>query len=148
VEALGPRQDDPRVATFALVRAFYERIWNAGETGAAVELLAADFCFRGSLGPEMRGRDAFCEYVRSVRSPLGGYRCDILDCVTEGAQAFAKMRFSGLHIGPFRGFAPTGKSVQWLGAALFRVHGPLITELWVLGDLISLDATLKANATV
>ena len=39
-----------------MVRAFYDRIWNAGDTGAADELLAEDFRFRGSLGPEMRGR--------------------------------------------------------------------------------------------
>jgi predicted ester cyclase len=81
---------------------------------AAAEILAPDFAFRGSLGPEMRGREAFCEYVRSVRTPLEGYRCDILDCVTEGEKAFAKMRFSGVHVGPFRGYTPTGKSVHAL----------------------------------
>jgi steroid delta-isomerase-like uncharacterized protein len=127
------------------VQQFYERIWNAGNLQAAAELLAPDFAFRGSLGPEMRGRRAFCEYVSSVKYALDGYRCDILDCVTEGQKCFAKMRFSGVHIAPFRGYAPTGKSVQWLGAALFKVHENQIAELWVLGDLISLDAALKEN---
>jgi steroid delta-isomerase-like uncharacterized protein len=129
-----------------LVRAFYERIWNAGELEAARELLAADFAFRGSLGPEMRGREAFCEYVRSVRSALADYRCEILDCVTEDQRAFARMRFGGIHVGIFRGHAPTGKAVQWLGAALFRFADGLIAELWVLGDLVSLDETLQQNA--
>jgi predicted ester cyclase len=129
----------------AFVREFYERIWNAGDLQAADELLAGEFAFRGSLGPEMRGRRAFCEYVSSVRSALDSYRCDILDCVTEGHKCFAKMRFSGVHIGPFRGYAPTGKSVHWLGAALFKIHENQIAELWVLGDLISLDAALREN---
>jgi predicted ester cyclase len=141
------RHDAP-LTTTELVRQFYERIWNAGDTGAAVELLAQNFSFRGSLGSEMRGRDAFCEYVRSVRAALDGYHCDILDCVTEGERAFAKMRFSGFHTGPFRGYSPTGKSVQWLGAALFRVQGPLIVDLWVLGDLVSLESNLKDNTEV
>ena len=57
------------------------------------------------------------------------------------------MRFSGVHIAPFRGYAPTGKPVQWLGAALFRIHGHQIAELWVLGDLVSLDAVLEENAS-
>jgi predicted ester cyclase len=140
------QHDKTRKTTFGLVQAFYERIWNAGDTGATVQLLDPDFIFRGSLGAEMRGRDAFCRYVRSVRSALDSYRCDILDCVTEGERAFAKMRFCGIHVGQFRGFAPTHKSVQWLGAALFRVEGPLIAELWVLGDLVSLEANLKENA--
>lgn len=129
-----------------LVRAFYERIWNAGELEAARELLAADFAFRGSLGPTTRGREAFCEYVRSVRSALADYRCEILDCVTEDQKAFAKMRFCGVHVGNFRGHAPTGRPVQWLGAALFRCANGLIAELWVLGDLASLDETLQQNA--
>lgn len=129
-----------------LMRAFYERIWNAGDTGAAEDLLAEDFAFRGSLGPEMRGREAFCDYVRMVRTALDRYRCEVLDCVTEGEQVFAKMRFSGIHVGQFRGYAPTGRPVQWLGAALFRVRGPLISELWVLGDLLSLEADLNKDA--
>jgi steroid delta-isomerase-like uncharacterized protein len=140
------RHDDVRASTLQLVRAFYERIWNAGDTGAAVDLLAQDFAFRGSLGAEMRGREAFCDYVRAVRSALDGYRCDILDCLTEGERAFAKMRFSGIHVGTFRSYAPSGKRVQWLGAALFRVRGSHIAELWVLADLLSLEANLSENA--
>ena len=128
-----------------LVEAFYERIWNTGDLGAADSLLSEDFSFRGSLGSELRGREAFGDYVRSVRNALGNYRCEILDCVTEGQQAFAKMRFSGIHRGPFRGYSPTGKSVHWLGAALFRFERHAIVELWVLGDLAGLDAMLRTH---
>ena len=130
-----------------LVQAFYERIWNSGDLAAASDLLSEDFIFRGSLGNELRGRDAFLQYVRSVRGALANYNCEILDCVTEGNKAFAKMRFSGDHVAPFRGFKPTGKPVQWLGAALFVMDGKVISELWVLGALIALDALLQANAT-
>jgi len=49
-------------------------------------------------------------------------------------------------VGPFKGYAPTGKPVQWFGAALFRIDGRSIAELWVLGDLLSLEADLKKNA--
>jgi predicted ester cyclase len=144
---LAMQSDDSHApTTLGLVRAFYERIWNAGDTNSSLELLVPDFIFRGSLGVEMRGRLEFCGYVRSVRAALRDYRCEILECVTEGDRAFAKMRFSGIHVGPFRGFTPSEKSVQWLGAALFQVQLPLISELWVLGDLISLDENLRANA--
>jgi hypothetical protein len=36
--------------------------------------------------------------------------------------------------------------VYWLGAALFVFAGGRITDLWVLGDLFSLDAILQNNA--
>jgi steroid delta-isomerase-like uncharacterized protein len=128
-----------------LVEAFYQRIWNEGDERAIPELLAEDFSFRGSLGMELRGREAFKEYVRSIRTALAHYQCDILACVTEGDQAFAKMRFSGIHVGAFRGYAATGKPIQWLGAALFCFADGVIKEVWVLGDLARLDALLKAN---
>jgi steroid delta-isomerase-like uncharacterized protein len=133
------------MSTPQLVEAFYDRIWNAGEPTAIADLLATDFLFRGSLGAELKGQGAFTEYVRSVRDALAEYRCEILVCVTEADQAFAKMRFSGLHVRPFRGFAPTGKSVHWLGAALFHFKDEVIQDLWVLGDLSQLDAALKSN---
>jgi predicted ester cyclase len=81
-----------------------------------------------------------------VRGALAGYHCEILACVAEGNKAFAKMRFSGVHVAPFRGYQPTGRPVHWLGAALFLFDGEVIAELWVLGDLAGLDAVLQANA--
>jgi steroid delta-isomerase-like uncharacterized protein len=134
------------VTTQRIVEAFYSRIWNRGDLAATSDLLTKDFRFRGSLGPELRGHDAFGEYVRSVRGALADYNCEILDCVTEENKAFAKMSVSGVHVAEFRGYQPTGKTVRWLGAALFRIEGELISELWVLGDLVGLDAVLIENA--
>jgi len=129
-----------------LVRHFYERIWEQGNLDAVSQLVAKDFVFRGSLGSEVRGRDAFLEYVRGIRAAVGDYRAEILACVTEELFAFAKMRFGGRHVGQLRGCAPTGKPVAWLAAALFRFEEGVIVELWVLGDLEGLDALLEANA--
>ena len=128
-----------------LIQQFYDRIWNAGDLEAVGDLLSDDFLFRGSLGSESKGREDFTDYVRSVRGSLSNYRCEILECVTENEQAFAKMRFSGVHTGQFRGYTPTGLPVHWLGAALFRFAEDSVAELWVLGDLTGLDALLKTN---
>jgi steroid delta-isomerase-like uncharacterized protein len=129
----------------SLLEAFYARIWNQGDLDAVPELLAKDFMFRGSLGQEIQGHEAFKDYVRSVRGALASYRCETLTCVTEGQQAFAKMRFSGVHVGTFRDYPGTGKGVHWLGAALFRFDEGVIAELWVLGDLVGLDSVLRSN---
>ena len=131
----------------SLVEAFYDRIWNEGDESAVSELLSENFTFRGSLGAELYGREAFKQYVRSVRGSLANYRCEILACVTEGDQAFAKMRFWGIHVAPFRGYAASGKPVEWLGAALFHFCDGAIAEVWVLGDLVGLDALLKNNVS-
>ncbi|MFH1184878.1 MAG: ester cyclase [Chloroflexota bacterium] len=130
-----------------LVQSFYARIWNSGDEYVE-DLLSADLSFHGSLGTETVGRLAFLEYVRSVRGSLAEYHCEILACVTELPRAFARMRFSGMHAAPFRGFAPTGKRVHWEGAALFTFRESTICALWVLGDLAGLDEVLRANAAV
>ncbi|MGB6132714.1 MAG: ester cyclase [Acidobacteriaceae bacterium] len=135
------RDPNPR----ELVNAFYERIWNTGDLSAIPDLLTENFEFRGSLGSELVGREAFGGYVCAVREALAGYRCEILECVSERGRAFAKMRFSGVHVAPFRGFEPTGKAVQWMGAALFDSKDGLISSLWVLGDIAGLDALLTLN---
>jgi predicted ester cyclase len=110
-------------------------------------LLHEEFTFRGSLGAERKGHAGFASYVEMVRGALAGYRCDVLDLVAEGRRAFARMRFSGVHVGEFLGHAPSGKRVEWMGAALFTVGDDgRISDLWVLGDLHALPAQLRANA--
>jgi len=134
------------MSTPQLVTDFYGRIWNSGELDAIPELLSPEFRFRGSLGAEFQGHESFAGYVTTVRGALSGYRCDFLECIQEADRAFAKMRFSGVHTGDFRGFPATGKPVSWLGAALFRFEHNHIADLWVLGDLAGLDALLQWNA--
>jgi len=134
------------MSTPTLVIDFYERIWNSGHAKALADLLTPDFAFRGSLGAEMKGHAPFWAYVCGVRKALDRYRCDILECVSESPGAFARMRFSGIHVGEFRGYAPTGLRVHWEGAALPRFEYVRIRELWVLGDLAGLETVLKSNA--
>jgi predicted ester cyclase len=135
------------MSTPHLVTEFYRRIWNSGDATAIPELLTAQFAFRGSLGVEMRGRDVFWDYVCSIRTTLHQFRCDIVECVSENEHAFAKMRFSGIHAAQFRGHRATGRALQWAGAALFEFEHQQIRALWVLGDLIALDAMLQSHAT-
>jgi predicted ester cyclase len=136
------------MSTPPLVTDFYQRIWNAGDVTALPELLDAGFSSRGPLGAEPQGRAALWEYVCGVRAALHQCRCDILDCVSEGPRAFARVRFSGIHVGDLRGYHPTGLPVSWEAAALFRFEYVRIKEVWVLDDLAQLDELLKSNTTI
>lgn len=127
------------------VTEFYARIWNAGDFDAIRSVAHDDFTFRGSLGTESKGYDGFITYARSIRTSLEGYHCEIVACVCEGDQAFAKMTYSGRHVAPLAGYEPTGLGVQWTGAALFRFKRGKIADLWVLGDLQGLESQLRLN---
>lgn len=134
------------MTTHPLVSAFYARVWNTGERTALDDLVTDDFHFKGSLGAPVIGRDAFWGMVSFVRGALSDYHCTIVDCVTEGDRAFARMRFAGTHTGSFRGHESSGRRVEWQGAALFDFAGGRIVRLWVLSDTAALDAALAGSA--
>ena len=129
------------------VRRFYQDLWDNHDKAAIPEVLHSDFTFRGSLGEQKRGHEGFAEYVDMVHHALSDYRCQIEDLVVEPPKVFARMTFRGIHVNQFRGFAGSGKTVSWAGAALFTFEAEKIKDVWVLGDLFGLDAALKANET-
>ena len=129
-----------------IVRRFYAEIWNEGDLDAIPDICHEGIVFRGSLGDSKVGHKGFAGYARYVRGALAGYRCDIVETVSEGERVFAKMLFAGRHEKEFQGYAPTGKMLEWAGAALFTIEDGRIAELWVLGDVHGLTAQLSANA--
>ncbi|HKB95497.1 MAG TPA: ester cyclase [Rhizomicrobium sp.] len=129
----------------ALVERFYNDIWNRRDFAVAGEILAADFRFRGSLGPEVIGIPAFIAYVESVHAALGGYRCTIEELIAEADRAAARMTFAGQHRAPLFGVAATGWNVSWAGAAFFEITLGRIAALWVLGDVDGLKQQLGAG---
>lgn len=129
------------------VRKFYEVIWNQHDKKSIPDVLHESFNFRGSLGLEKQGHSGFAEYLDMVHSALSDYKCTILEMVAEQSKVFAKMQFSGIHQGIFMGIKPTGHRVTWEGAALFHFKGGKVSSLWVLGDIVSLQAQLAESQT-
>lgn len=131
----------------AQVERFYHDIWDRRDKSAMADVLDANVTFRGSLGDEKKGHRGFADYVDRVHGALADYRCIIDDLVIEPPKAFARMTFRGRHVGELLGYAPTGKDVAWVGAALFTFAGEKIKDVWVLGDLHGLESALKQNET-
>lgn len=129
------------------VRRFYEVLWDAHDREAMPSILHEDFTFRGSLGQEKRGHEGFAEYVDMVHNALGDYKCIIENLVEEGEKVFAKMSFTGIHQDEFLGYSPSHKRLTWNGCALFTFEGERISDVWVLGDLKSLEDQLRQNET-
>jgi steroid delta-isomerase-like uncharacterized protein len=131
----------------ALVDRFYDVVWNKADERAAREILAANFVFRASLGPQLHGPDGFIAYLRSVHAALENFICTIEDLVATEDRAAAKMSFRGTHRAKFFGVEATGRDITWSGAAFFKIRGEVIAELWVLGDVDDVKRQLTANAS-
>mgnify|MGYP000874432190 FL=1 len=125
------------------VRQFYEVLWNAHNKASISSILSEDVTFRGSLGEEKSGHVGFSEYVDMVHKALGNYTCIIEALVEEGDKVFAKMTFTGIHRDVFMGYPPTQQRLSWQGCAVFTFRQDLISDVWVLGDLKSLDDQLR-----
>jgi predicted ester cyclase len=124
---------------------FYEEIWNRNNKDEIPRVLHEGFSFRGSLGKETIGHAGFAAYLEMVHATLGSYRSDIKETVVEGSTVFAKMEFSGIHQNLLMGYAPTGRKVCWQGAALFHFEQGRVSNLWVLGDIRSLESQLAED---
>ena len=125
-----------------LVESFYDQLWNRVDLAIASEILHPEVTFRGSVGMAAVGRSGVCNYVTMVTTALSDYRCDIEALIAEGPSAVARVRFSGLHRGDFLGYPPTGRRVEWMGAAFFVAEEDMLRDIWVLGDLANLRPQL------
>jgi steroid delta-isomerase-like uncharacterized protein len=118
-----------------LVERFYHQVWNRADEAEARKILRADFRFRASLGPELRGPGGFIAYLRSVHAALENFTCTIEELLATDDRVAARMSFRGTHRGTMFGIAATGRDIRWSGAAFFKIEGGMIAELWVLGDI-------------
>ena len=48
-------------------------------------------------------------------------------------------------MGEFLGYPPTGRHVEWIGAAFFTGDENKLRDIWVLGDLDSLRGQLSSG---
>ena len=128
----------------AIVRRYYEELWNKWNAAIADELIAADIAFRGSLGLNMQGIKSFKEYMAMVRVAFPDFHNAIEELIAEGDQVVARMNYSGSHQGELYGLAPTGKHVTYSGIAIFRIKNGKIATGWVIGDALGLMKQLGA----
>jgi steroid delta-isomerase-like uncharacterized protein len=138
--------DDPLEQNKNLIRRFFDEMWNPWNFEKAEELLAADIKFRGTLGAELIGRDAFREYMRKVQAAFPDFHNSILEMTAESNRVVAKTFYRGTHRGEIFGVAPTGKTIGYAGAAFFRIADGKVIEGWVLGDLVGLLRQLGARS--
>jgi len=138
--------DDPLERNKNLVRRFFDEMWNPWNFAKADELLAPEIVFRGTLGNELKGRDAFRGYMRKVQAAFPDFHNAIEEISAEDDRVIARTLYHGTHRGEIFGVAPTGKSITYSGAAFFRIEDGKIAHGWVLGDIVSLLRQLGASS--
>lgn len=125
-------------ANKALVRQFYDEVWNKWNFDILGEILTEDVRFHGSLGITASGHKGFISYAETMRAAFPDFRSTIEDMIAETTKLVACMTFRGTHEGPIVGFPATGREIEFAGMALFLFRDGLISHVWVLGDRLDL----------
>ena len=127
-----------------LIRRYYADLWNRWDDAAVDEIIAPGIKFRGSLGVTVSGRDGFRGYVARVRAAFPDFHNQIDELLAEGDTVAARLTYSATHQGKLYGAAPSGKRVEYVGTAFFRISQGQITRGLVYGDTLGLMRQIGA----
>src|SRR5215212_10696478 len=123
----------------ALVRRYFEEIWNKGNLELIEELFTTNFVRHGPVGTEggeVRGLEGFKALVSSYRTGLPDLQIPIEDLIAEGDRVVTCWTAYGTHQGELLGNAPTGNQATVSGILVDRVSGGQIEEEWVAYDTL------------
>ncbi len=114
-----------------LVRRFYEEVWVNGNLEVADEVFAPDYLrhdFRASdalPGPE--GQKKIAAEFRAAFSDL---RFEVELLIADGDYVVGRWTASGTNLGPWGSLEPTGRTVTFSAANIFRFEDGKVAELW------------------
>jgi steroid delta-isomerase-like uncharacterized protein len=123
----------------AVVRAWFEELWNQGKEETMDRLFAKDGLAHG-LGPggaPLKGPEAYRPFFHQFRSAFPDIHVDVVRTITEGDLIAAHCHVRGTHRGLFMGLT-TGKPVDFWGMTIVRVQNDQIVEAWNTFDFMNL----------
>ena len=71
-------------------------------------------------------------------------RVRIEDLIAEDDKVAARLLFSGTHQGPFRDFAPTGRTVSFGAIRIYQLADGKVAGSWAYQDSLGLVQQLRA----
>jgi steroid delta-isomerase-like uncharacterized protein len=129
----------------ALVRRFYEEVWDRGTTDFAFEVFAEDYArhdFRATETlPGPAGQKKIADDFRAAFPDL-----EVTVDLIIGEQDFVVGRWTatGTHSGSWGGLAPSGRRVAFSAANVFRFERGKVAEIWNHRDDLGLREQIGA----
>ena len=131
----------------ALVRRWFEEVWNKGREEAIDELFAEEGVAHGladETGAALRGPTGFKPFFRRFREAFPEIEVVVEDTVSEGDRVAARCTIRGRHRGDTLGFKATDSPVEFDGICIVRISDGRIVEAWNNFDFMSMFRQLGA----
>jgi steroid delta-isomerase-like uncharacterized protein len=134
----------------ALIRRWFEEVWNNGRMAAIDEMASPDVIGHGQAQHDtVIGREQFRTFAADFRSAFPDLKVTIDYIIEQGDKVVARWTATMTHKGNFLGFAPTGKKATITGTSIQRISGGKIVEGWdnwdQLGLLVQIGAVPAAH---
>lgn len=131
----------------ALVRRWFEEVWNKGRAEAIEEMLDAEGVAHGLAsegGGSLRGPAEFLPFHERFRAAFPDITVEVLETIAEGDLVAARCAVRGSHQADTLGFAPTQRPVEFEGISIVRVRHGKIVEAWNQFDFMRMFEQLGA----
>jgi predicted ester cyclase len=120
----------------AVVRAWFQEIWNEGREDAIDRLAADDFTAHGA--PALRSIAEFKVMYRQFRQALTDIQVTVDRTVTQGEYCAGYCRVTARHTGDGLGGAASHRAVAFDGVVMALVRDGRIVEGWNCFDFLSM----------
>ena len=126
----------------ALVRRWFDEVWNKQRVEAIDEMLAPDGIVHGlSDDPEspLAGPSGFKPFHETLRGAFPNVQVIVEDTVAEGDKVAARCSVRAKHSGDNLGIAASGARVDFTGMAIVRIKEGKIVEAWNNFDFMRMN---------
>ncbi len=131
----------------ALLRRWFEEVWNKGRSDAIDEMFAADGIAHGlsdSEGTPLRGPNDFKPFHEIFRGAFPDVEVVVEDVIAEGDLVAARCSVRGKHTGDHLGVAASNAPVQFTGMSMVRIKDGKIVEAWNNFDFLQMNKQIGA----
>ena len=107
----------------AVVRRWFEEVWNQGREASIDELFPAEGVGHG-LGDsesDVHGPEEFKPFAANIRGSIPDTHIRVEDILSEGDRVAVRVTLEGTHTGHGLGVPPTGRRVSIQGIILLRM---------------------------
>ena len=126
----------------ALVRRWFEEVWNQGRSDAIDEMFAADGIAHGlsdDACKPLKGPDDFKPFHQTFRGAFPDIEVVVEDMIAEGDLVAARCSVRGKHTGDHLGIAASNAPVQFTGMSMVRIKDGKIVEGWNNFDFLKMN---------
>src|SRR5436309_3121248 len=131
----------------ALMRRWFEEVWNKGRAEAIPEMFADEGIAHGlsdDPASPLRGPGGFLPFHTQFREAFPNIEVVVEDQIAEGDRVATRCSVRGKHEGDSLGFAATGSLVEFTGVAITRIQDRKIVEAWNNFDFMKMYRQIGA----